>query len=268
MELKETYENRRIHAGWENVYRSNPLQDRFNAQMLERFLRILQVPPDSYVLDAGCGIGYHTLSLARHGYRCLGVDISEAVLEKARANAAKIGLAERVQFQCEKLEAIQMADATFDFVHCRGVLMHIPRWDKALAELCRVLKPGGKLLLLESNSAAVETLLVRGIRKIKKTVSRVEYTPGGIEFWTELDGQPFLVRIAHIPYLKEELSSCGVRTTHRLASEFWDIFRFPAGIVRNAAIRFNQLWFRLGLPAGPSVGNCVLGEKQRTRSIP
>ncbi|MCI0378962.1 MAG: class I SAM-dependent methyltransferase [Gemmataceae bacterium] len=264
MELKETYENRRIHAGWESVYRSNPLQDRFNAQMLDRFLQILQVPPDSYVLDAGCGIGYHTLSLARHGYRCLGVDISEAVLEKARGNAAKIGLAQRVAFQCQKLEALDFADSTFDFVHCRGVLMHIPHWDKALAELCRVLKPGGKMLLLESNSAAVETWLVRGIRKIKKTVSRVDYTPGGIEFWTELDGQPFLVRIAHIPRLIEELRKHRVQATHRLASEFWDIFRFPAGVARNTAIRFNQLWFRLGLPAGPSVGTCVLAKKQQS----
>jgi SAM-dependent methyltransferase len=261
VELKATYEDRRVHEGWESVYRSNPLQDRFNEALLDRNLAQLGATPGGLFLDAGCGVGYHSLALARRGYRCVGVDISETILTTARANAERMGLSDRVTFECHSLERLPFADGTFDAVHCRGVLMHIPKWEAALAELCRVLKPGGKLLLLESNTSSVEATLVGWLRGFRKTASHIVETPGGPEFWSEQDGVPFLVRITRIDYLRKLLRDHGVAVKQRLASEFWDIFRFPAGLARNTAIHFNRLWFALGLPASASVGNSILGEK-------
>lgn len=262
MELKATYEDRRVHEGWESVYRSNPLQDRFNEALLDRNLAKLGAAPGGLFLDAGCGVGYHSLALARRGYQVVGVDISETILATARANAARMGLEGRVRFECQSLERLPYPAGTFDAIHCRGVLMHIPAWEAALAELCRVLKPGGKLLLLESNTASVEATLVGWLRGFRKTASRVVETPGGPEFWSEQDGIPFLVRITDIDYLRKLLRDHGVTVTQRLASEFWDIFRFPAGLARSAAIHFNRLWFALNLPASASVGNSILGEKR------
>ena len=54
----------------------------------------------------------------------------------------------------------------------------------------------------------------------------------------------------------------GVRPVARFATEFWDVYRFAPGLCRNLAIRFNRLWFALRLPAGPSIGNAIIGEKQ------
>jgi ubiquinone/menaquinone biosynthesis C-methylase UbiE len=261
VELKQTYENDKIHESWESVYRLNPLQDRFNEALLDRHLRLLRPGPDALFLDAGCGVGYHALALARRGFRCVGVDISETILESARKNARSMGLENRARFECQMLEALSFDEGTFDAVHCRGVLMHIPQWHKALAELCRVLKPGGKILVIESNAQAVEARLVCWLRGLRRSVSRVVHTPAGPEFWSEKDGQPFLVRITCIDALVRGLENHGVRMLHRLATEFWDIFRFPAGLCRDAVIRFNQLWFGLRLPAGPSVGNGIIGEK-------
>ncbi|MCI0463523.1 MAG: class I SAM-dependent methyltransferase [Gemmataceae bacterium] len=265
MILKDTYEQDGIHAGWEAAYRGNPLQDRLNAVVLDRILACVRPPRDALFLDAGCGVGYHTLAIARRGYRCAGIDISESILEQAERNLACAGLACRVSFRSESLEDLSFAEDTFDVIHCRGVLMHIPDWERALAQLCRVLKPGGKIVVLESNTDAVETALVRLVRQVRAPRSRLTRTPGGLEFWAEKDGLPMVTRIADVAYLVERLRVLGVRPLRRLATEFWDVHRFAAGFWRDLAIRFNRLWLALRLPAGPSIGNAVIGEKLSRR---
>src|SRR5207249_3604009 len=104
-------------------------------------------------------------------------------------------------------------------------------------------KPGGHLVLFEANTQAVETWIVLAMRWLRKPVSRVERTPGGVEAWAEQDGKLFLVRIADIAYLRQRLDALGVNVKRRWASEFWDVYRFRAGWIRNLVIRFNTLWF-------------------------
>ena len=143
-DLSEQFQNPRIHDSWESVYPANPLQRSLNDRMMKRFLRYIQIPVAGRVLDAGCGVGDHTIRLAREGFHCVGVDISEHVLQQARRQAQALGLSSNTRFVQAGLEDLQDLDPGFDAVHCRGVLMHIPRWRAALAELCRLLKPGGR----------------------------------------------------------------------------------------------------------------------------
>jgi ubiquinone/menaquinone biosynthesis C-methylase UbiE len=261
LDLKQTYELREVHDHWEAAYRGNALQDRLNAALLDRVLARMRPPSGALFLDAGCGVGYHTLALARRRFRCVGVDISETVLGQARDHLARSGLGDRVRFQCDSLEQLSFADGTFDAVHCRGVLMHVPRWEAALGQLCRVLRPGGRIVVIESNTAAVEAGLVRLVRRVRSGKSRLVPTRGGLEFWAEKDGQPLVTRIADMGYLLKRLNDFGVRPLARFATEFWDVHRFAAGPCRDLAIQFNRLWFALRLPAGPSIGNAVIGEK-------
>ena len=51
-----------------------------------------------------------------------------------------------------------------------------------------------------------------------------------------------MVRVANIASLSGQMQRCGVRLLYRFATEFWDIYRFPAGLYRNTVIRFNHLW--------------------------
>src|SRR5437762_3504696 len=104
MNLKPTYERPVIHDRWEAVYRSNPLQDRLNAALLDRALACVKPAPDALFLDAGCGVGYHSLAIAAHGFRVVGVDISSNVLKQAAENLQRCGLGDRVTFRCESLE--------------------------------------------------------------------------------------------------------------------------------------------------------------------
>jgi ubiquinone/menaquinone biosynthesis C-methylase UbiE len=262
MALKRTYEHEVIHSRWESVYRSHPTLRRFNDRVLDTILGNLRPPSDALFLDAGCGVGDHSLRIASRGYRCVGVDLSEKVLGIAEANAVADGLHSRVHFTCQALENLGFGDDTFDAVHCRGVLMHIPDWKKALASLCRVLKPGGRIVILESNHQSLEMGLVLLVRKVRHRRSRMIKTEGGFEFWSEEEGEPFVVRVADIRSLTAELERNGTRMLKRIAHEFWDINRFPQGALRRAAIQFNYLHFLSGLPYFGCIGNAIIAEKQ------
>ncbi|HKI20581.1 MAG TPA: class I SAM-dependent methyltransferase, partial [Isosphaeraceae bacterium] len=132
MELKDTYADRAIHERWESVYRAGGSQSDFNDRIMDRILGLMNPSPGSLFLDAGCGVGDHSARLGRRGLRCIGVDISETILDEARQKISREGSDEMVSFQPEKLEQLSFADDSFDFVHCRGVLMHIPDWERAL----------------------------------------------------------------------------------------------------------------------------------------
>ncbi len=190
MYLRQTYAQEKIHSHWESVYRGHPILNRFNNMCIDEILKHLNPPRKALFLDAGCGIGDHSLRIADRGYRCWGVDLSEAVLKTARNNAALRGLASRTSFECQALEDLTFEDDTFDAVHCRGVLMHIPQWKKALASLCRVLKPGGRIAILEANHRSLEMAIVLLVRKIQDRKSKMIKTDAGFEFWSDMNGQP------------------------------------------------------------------------------
>ena len=261
MTLKDTYANMEIHAAWESVYRSNTLQNNFNDLMMNHIMTSLHLPSGALLLDAGCGRGDHSIRIVKKGYRCVSVDISEHVLRNAAISVAACDLRSKVSFATQALEDLSFREGTFDAVYCRGVLMHIPNWTKALSELCRVLKPGGKIVIVESNNTSLEARIVVMIRHLMATKSRLIHTSGGFEFWSDEHSRPFLVRIANIRHLIKHLNQRHVITRGRFATEFWDINRFPSGVLRNAIIRFNRLWFSLRLPCSLSAGNVVIGEK-------
>jgi SAM-dependent methyltransferase len=191
----------------------------------------------------------------------VGVDLSEKILARAQARVAQTGMTGRVGFACQALEQLAFADDLFDAIHCRGVLMHIPAWEKALEELIRVLKPGGKIGILELNDQSLESWMVRFLRRFRATQSTLSRTEAGLEFWSEEEGYPMLARVANIRCLERQLERLGAAVRVRSSSEFWDINRFPAGILRRIAIGCNMLWFALRLPSRLSSGNLIVGQK-------
>jgi ubiquinone/menaquinone biosynthesis C-methylase UbiE len=88
------------------------------------------------VLDMGTGTGRAALALARLGAHVTGVDASAEMLAVARARAAQEGLA--IEFSEGDAHRLVFPDSAFDAVVCLRVLMHVPDWRIALAELCRV----------------------------------------------------------------------------------------------------------------------------------
>jgi SAM-dependent methyltransferase len=95
------------------------------------------------VLDVGCGTGVVAVTAARLGARVEGVDLTPVLLDRARHNAAVADTA--IEFAEGDVEALPYDDASFDVVLSQFGHMFAPRPDRALSEMLRVLKPGGRL---------------------------------------------------------------------------------------------------------------------------
>ncbi|MCL6559652.1 MAG: class I SAM-dependent methyltransferase [Firmicutes bacterium] len=103
-----------------------------------------------HVLDVGTGSGFLALLLAEMGHRVVAVDAAPAMLEIASKNAAQRGL--KIDFRLnDASELVGFADDTFDAVVSRHVVWTLPDPEKAYAEWWRVLRPGGKLIVIDGN---------------------------------------------------------------------------------------------------------------------
>ncbi len=99
------------------------------------------------VLDLGSGAGFDCfLAAGKVGPngRVIGVDMTDAMLEKARTNVAKTGLG-NVEFRKGEIESLPVEDDSIDVVISNCVLNLVPDKDRAFREIHRVLKPGGRL---------------------------------------------------------------------------------------------------------------------------
>jgi len=103
---------------------------------------------DLSILDVGCGTGEITARLAElyPKARVTGVDLIERHLELATVRCA--GFGDRIHFRPADAFALPFGDAAFDLVVCRHMLQAVPRPGDAIAEMVRVLRPGGRLHLL------------------------------------------------------------------------------------------------------------------------
>jgi 2-polyprenyl-6-hydroxyphenyl methylase/3-demethylubiquinone-9 3-methyltransferase len=120
-----------------------------NPARLGFYLAALGEPRGRLVLDAGCGGGLVAKGLAEAGVRVVGVDRLPGCLEVAR-RAVPAGLQPAVG----ELERLPFADASFDAVVAADVLEHVPDLPAAVAELARVLRPGGGFLFDTINRTA------------------------------------------------------------------------------------------------------------------
>jgi len=94
------------------------------------------------VLDLGCGPGFWTIELATRGCdELVAADLTPAALELCRTRCQLSGV--RAEFSEQNAEALTFEDQSFSHVNCQGVIHHTPQTEKCVAEIARVLEPGG-----------------------------------------------------------------------------------------------------------------------------
>lgn len=116
-----------------------------------RTLETLSLRSGEHALDIGCGVGFlaHDLALqvGKSG-RVIGIDQNPAMVRHAQQRCAELPQAE---FQLGEASRLPAEDQTLDAVSCTQVLLYVPDVAQVLAEIHRVLKPGGRIALVETD---------------------------------------------------------------------------------------------------------------------
>lgn len=138
------------------------------------------------VLEIGCGVGTDGLQFARAGATYTGVDLTEAAVELARKNFASAGVPG--EFRVADAEKLDFSDESFDIVYSHGVLHHTPDIEAAVREVHRVLKPGGRAIVMLYHRGSYNYRI--GIRVLRRAGAGLLRSEGGIKIVNRLTGEP------------------------------------------------------------------------------
>ena len=251
-----------MHFKWEGDYRTADNED-FYERIFVRIIEILNPPLEATFLDAGCGPCAHSVRLARRGFKVHATDFSPSALTMARDYVESRGLADKITLASENLMDLSFPDSSFDFVLCWGVLMHIPEVEQAILELVRVLRPGGSLIVSESNKSSLEAATVRNLRwLLRKEKSDVKVRPEGVEYWKVKAGDVLVTRQANIRWLIRRFEAGGLLLHSRIPGQFSESYtRVRSQSLKKLIHLINRAWFEHVKLAGPAFGNILLFRK-------
>jgi SAM-dependent methyltransferase len=191
-----------------------------------RSLARLALEPGEAVLDVGCGTAVFVPGLdagVGAGGRVVGLDHAPALLAEARERLAAAGIVDRVELVEGDANNLPFDDATFDAAHCERVLMHLEEPSRAIQEMVRVVRPGGRVVAAEVFGAGatmdhpdveashlIESTMITGIRNPYMGIQlRALFIEAGL---TEVHGDV-------VGYFEEELDQDEAEEYARIARE-------------------------------------------------
>jgi arsenite methyltransferase len=119
-----------------------------------RLRALIRAQPGEHGVDVGCGLAHLSCELAEEvgaGGRIVGVDASADMVAGATERAARLGVADRVEVRQADATALPLADASMDFAVAVQSYSYVADVEGAIRDAARVLKPGGRLAVLETD---------------------------------------------------------------------------------------------------------------------
>jgi ubiquinone/menaquinone biosynthesis C-methylase UbiE len=261
-QVKRQMNQPQIHEAWEKAYRTQGNARCFELAYDDIVERVAQ-PQGSHALDIGCGICANSIRLAQRGYVVSAADYSESILGPARENVARQQLADRITVGREDILKLSFPSDHFDLTLCWGVLMHVPDAERAIAELVRVTKRGGYLVLEEINQNSPEARLMRLFWRVgKRKKIKIARRPGGYEHSSLFAGETLFWRHANPRWLVDQLASHSCRLVKRSCSLFSDFTMYmPVKFLNSAIHAWNRFWLqRVNWPQ-PALHNVFIFRK-------
>ena len=178
----EQYWTRRA-SSYTEVVKKN-LADGWDSKWADELIKNFPKTEGRYlkVLDIGTGPGFYAIILASRGYDVTAVDLSEGMLEQAKANAGE--LAEKIRFLKMAAQTLEFPDNEFDVIVTRNLTWNLPDPVKAYGEWRRVLRDGGVMLNIDSNWYAY---LFDEKKKNEKQAERDCTVQAGVEDYESYD---------------------------------------------------------------------------------
>jgi len=138
------------------------------------------------VLEIGCGLGTDGAQFAKAGADYTGVDLTEAAVELARKRFEISNLPGK--FQTADAENLEFANESFDLVYSHGVLHHTPDTARAVREIHRVLRPGGRAVVMLYHRDSYNYRV--NISVLRRAGARLLKSESGIRFVNRITGEP------------------------------------------------------------------------------
>jgi ubiquinone/menaquinone biosynthesis C-methylase UbiE len=155
------------------------------------------------VLEVGCGLGTDGAQFAEAGADYTGVDLTEAAVELARKRFELFDLPGR--FQTADAENLPFPDESFDLVYSHGVLHHTPETGKAIQEIHRVLRPGGRAVVMLYHRGSYNYRV--NISLLRRAGAHLLKWDPGIKLVNKITGEPLDSLRQHAKLLKTERDS-------------------------------------------------------------
>lgn len=146
---------------WDRVYSSHTVKAQVYRNRMAVAVRwaAMAAGPGAAAADVGTGAGHFAVALAERGVRVAAIDASEAMLASVAQNAASAGVADLIVPKTSDAQRLTLASATYDVVAGIGLLSWVKQPELALAEMVRIAKPGGHVIVTMDNALS----LARGL---------------------------------------------------------------------------------------------------------
>jgi SAM-dependent methyltransferase len=151
------------------------------------------VRPNGKVLDVGCGAGHAVVELARRGFEPIGLDLSDSMLERARRNAERAGVADRCRFEAGALEERWRELGDLDGILTMGALGYFDDLLGALKVFRDLLRPGGVAVVHVWNRRSAQGILVTPFERLSRRLRSLPPSRSGLR---------------HRSYAPSELEAC------------------------------------------------------------
>ncbi len=152
------------------------------------------------VLEIGCGLGTDGAGFARAGAVYTGVDLTDAAVALARRRFEIEGLPG--EFRVADAERLDFADGSFDVVYSHGVLHHTPDTVAAVREVHRVLRPGGRAVVMLYHRDSYNYRVNIGV--LRRVGAHLLKTRAGLQLAHQLTGEPVESLREHAARIRED----------------------------------------------------------------
>ena len=175
-------------AYWRDIYgqqevRSAIYQDRCTRTL--DFIESLGLPERTRILEIGSGAGLTSVGLAHRGYCVDAVDAAPAMVQSTREHAIRHGVEEQITPQLADVHQLPFGSDSFPVVLALGVIPWLPSTAPAIAEMARVLAPGGSLIVTADHrwgiSRVLDPLTNPGAQPLKRMVRRLLSHPTKVQ---------------------------------------------------------------------------------------
>ena len=212
------------HQAWETVSRGYEEHfARLTTQSVNSILEAAEVSGNKQVLDVCCGPGMIAAEAIARGAETIGIDFSAAAIEIATLNVPE------AEFHEGDAQSIPFSDDSFDAVVCGFGIIHIPDPHKALSEMHRVLKPGGRIAVSTWEAPNPENGFGLLFGSIKANANMDIDLPHGPDFFQFSDSQKMSSALQETGFSEPKVS------TVAQTWEFNNAHGFMTGIMEGSA---------------------------------